>query len=202
QEYVGVARVEDGVGATGVFGYVEDLLPRLSAIRSFVQPAVAAGAPQRALCGDVDGVGVARVEEDLADVLGLLQSDLLPGLPAVGGFVNAVAVADGALAVVLAGADPDGAGIFRVQLDVADGVGTLAIEDRRPGDAGVGGLPDPAGGHRDVVVTAVVRVDGEADDAAGEQRRADRAQAQPGEDLGRQAVLFPLGLLGRGGLLV
>ena len=71
-------------------------------------------------------------------------------LPPSIGLVDAVAVADAALAVVLAGADPDDVRVLRIERDAADRVRAFAVEDRRPGGAGVGGLPDAARGHRDV----------------------------------------------------
>ena len=51
--------------------------------------------------------GVLRMDDDLADLERLLQAHVLPGLAAVGGLVDAVAVGDGVARVVLAGADPD-----------------------------------------------------------------------------------------------
>ena len=39
-------------------------------------------------------------------MFGLFQADVLPAFAAVGAFVNAIAIADTALTVVLAGADP------------------------------------------------------------------------------------------------
>src|SRR5262249_6728781 len=142
------------------------------------QAAVAAGAPQRPLGGDVDDVGVARVDQDFADVLGVLEADVLPGLAAVVGAVDAVAVGDAALAVVLPRTDPDDVRVLRVEGDVADRVGALVVEDRRPAGAGVGRLPDAARGGGDVVMAAVFRVDREADDASGGDGRPDGTQAQ------------------------
>src|SRR5262249_53755864 len=108
EQHVGVTRVEDDVVDPRVLADVQNAIPALSAGGGLVQPAVAAGPPQRPLGGDVDGVAVARVDDDLADVLRLLQPDLLPAGAAVDRLVQPVAVADAALAVVLAGADPDG----------------------------------------------------------------------------------------------
>src|SRR5262249_53482527 len=154
----------------------QHLLPGLAAVGGFVQPAVAAGVPERALGGDVDHVGVARVDDDAADVLRVLQADVAPGLAAVVGAVDAVAVGDAALAVVLRGADPDDVGVLRVEGDGADGVRALVIEDGDPGGAGVAGLPDAARSGRDVIVAGVLRIDREGDDAAGGERGADRAE--------------------------
>src|SRR5205823_1748508 len=106
---------------------------RRTSVGALVQTTVAARPPQRPLGGDEDDVGVARVEDDLADVFGSLQSDALPALAAVERLVHAVAVADGALAVLLAGTDPDRVGVFRIERDVADGIRPLIVEHRRPG---------------------------------------------------------------------
>src|SRR5262249_15913030 len=125
-----------------------------------------------------------RVDDDLADVLGGGQADVAPGLAAVVGAVDAVAVADAALAVVLAGADPDDLGVPRVEGDGADGVGAFVFEDGRPGGAGVGGLPDPAGGGRDVPGGAVLGVDGQGGDTARGEGGADGAQPQAAERSG------------------
>src|SRR5262249_31639420 len=145
---VRVARVYHHVGDAGVLADRQDVLPGLAAVGGLEQAAVAARPPERPLGGDVDDVRVARVEDDAGDVLRLLEAEVLPGLAAVVGAINAVAVADAALAVVLAGADPDDVGVLRVEDDAADRVRALVVEDRRPGGAGVGGLPDAAGGRR------------------------------------------------------
>ena len=117
-------------------------------------------------------------------MLGVLEADVLPGLAAVDRPVDAVAVGDAALAVVLAGADPDRERVLRVERDAADRVRALAVEDRRPGRARVGRLPDAARGDRDVPDRVVPRVDGDVADAPGGHRRPDAAEREPGEGLG------------------
>src|SRR6185295_12882056 len=103
-EHVGVARVHHHVGDAGVLADRQHLLPGLAAVGGLVEAAVAARRPQRALGRHVDGVRVAGIDEDLADVLGTLEPDVLPTLAAVDRLVDAVAVGDAALAVVLAAA--------------------------------------------------------------------------------------------------
>ena len=121
-QHVGIARIEDHVGDAGVVADREHLLPVLTAVGGLVEPAVAAGSPERPLGGHVDDVRVPWVDDDLADMLGLLEAHLLPAFAAVVRAVDAVAVADAALAVVLPGADPDNVRVFLVQDDDADGV--------------------------------------------------------------------------------
>src|SRR5262249_49534428 len=188
EEHVGGARGEHDVGDAGVVADRQHLVPGATAVGRLEQAPVAAGPPQRPLRRHVHGVGAARVDDDPADVLGGRQADVLPRLAAVVGAVDAVAVADAALAVVLAGADPDHVRVLRVEHDGADGVRALVVGDGRPGGGGVGRLPDAAGGGGDVIMPAVFGVDGEADDAARGDGGADRAQLQAagrGRDRGR-----------------
>src|ERR1700724_1369679 len=141
-----VARIHAQVGAPGVVADGEHPLPGLAAVGGLVDAAVAAGRPQRPLGGDVDDVGVARIDHDAGDVLRALEAEVLPVPAAVGRPVDAVAVGDAALAVVLAGADPDDQRVVGVDGDAADRVGALAVEDRLEGGAGVDGLPHAARG--------------------------------------------------------
>ena len=185
------------VADAGVLGDREHRRPGLAAVGRLVEAAVAAGRPERALRRDVDGVRVLRVDQDLADVLGALEADVLPALAAVLALVDAVAVADAALAVVLAGADPDDVRVLRVDRDAADRVGALAVEDGRPGGPGVLGLPDAARGHGQEPALLVGRVHGDVGDAAGGDGRPDAAQREAGPGVGRPdgLGLVVLGLL-------
>ena len=70
-QHVRVARIEHDVGDAGVLADVQHLLPGLAAVGRLVEPAIAARSPQRPLGRDVHRVRVARVDQDLADVLGL-----------------------------------------------------------------------------------------------------------------------------------
>ena len=152
-----------------------------------VEAALAAFGPERALGRDVDDVGVARVDEDPADVLGLGEAHVRPGLAAVEALVDAVAETDVAAADVLARAHPDGLGIRRVEGDAADRIGRLGVEDGRPGRAGVLGLPDAARADRDVPGVPLLGMNGDVADAAGHDGRADVAEGEAGEELGGEA---------------
>src|SRR6185369_1983806 len=165
----------------GVLADLQHLLPGLAAVGRLVEAAVAPRAPQRPLRRHVDDVRVARVHDDLADVLARLEPDVLPRGAAVVGPVDAVAVGDTALAVVLTRADPDDERVLRVEGHAADRVRPLAIEDRAPGGPGVAGLPHAPRGDRHVPGGLVVRHHGDVHDAARSDRRADAAQLEPGE---------------------
>src|SRR5207248_9178659 len=195
EEHVRVARVHDHVGDAGVLADRESFLPGLAGVGGLVKAAVAARSPQRPLGGDVDRVGVPRVDDDLADVLGRLEAHVFPGLATVVGAVDAVAVADAALAVVLAGADPDHVRVLRVEDHGANGVRAFVVEDGRPGGAGVGRLPHAARGGGHEVVAAVARVDGEAHDPPGGDGRAEQSELEAGESCFRHAVFGRTGVL-------
>ena len=71
QEDVGIARVHDDVAAAGVIADLDEAArPRLAAVGGLIEAALAAALPERARRGDVDDVGIARVDLDAGDVLG------------------------------------------------------------------------------------------------------------------------------------
>ncbi len=180
-EDVGIARVEVDLADAGVLVDGEHGRPGLAAVGRLVEAAVAARAPQRAVGRDVDGVRRPRVDGDHADVLGGLEAHVLPGGAAVHGLVDAVAVADAALVVVLAGPDPDDVRVRGIEDDATDGVGALGVEDRSEGRPGVRRLPDAARGGGDEERGLVTRIDGEVRDAARGQGRADRPELEGAE---------------------
>ncbi len=160
-EDVGVLRIHRDVGDAGVGADRQHRLPRLAAVGRLVEAAVAAGAPQRADGADVDDVGVARIDEDVLDVLGVLEPHARPRLAGIGRLVDAVAEADAALVVVLARAEPDDVGVLRIDDHRAERIRAVGLEDRRPGVAAVLRLPEVAGARRDVPDVRVLGVDGD-----------------------------------------
>ena len=180
---VGIARDRGARSLTPVsLADLEHPLPALAAVDGLVEAAVAAGGPQRALGGDPDDVGVPRIDDDACRCArNPPVRPVLPAGAAVDRLVDAVAVGDAALAVVLAGADPDRQRVVGIDGHAADRIRALTVEDRREGGAGVGRLPDAARGDGDVPDPRVGRIDGEIPDAAGHQRRPDPAQREAGE---------------------
>ena len=82
-----------------------------------------------------------RVGEIHVHVIVVLHAaQVLKRLPAIGGVIHAGAVVDAAL--------PKNAGVLRViqkaRRPVDDGVGTIALSQRRPVNAAIRGLPQPA----------------------------------------------------------
>ena len=113
-----------------------------------------------------------------ADVMGVGEAHVLPGLAAVGGLVNAVAPGRTLAIVGFAGADPDDRRIGRRDGDVADGGDAFLVEDRLPGGAIVGGFPDAAGSHADKNNIRIAFDDCEIVDAAAHDRGTDFAEFQ------------------------
>ena len=165
--HVRLAGLEHDVADAGVVADVEDARPGRAAVGRLVEAALAARGPQRPLRRDVDDVRVARIDEDLADVLGVLEPHVLPGLAGVGRLVDAVAEMRAALAGVLAGAEPDDVRVLRIDDDAAEREGAALVEDRREGDAAVLGFPQAAERAGDVPDVRVLRIDLDVLDAAG-----------------------------------
>src|SRR5919106_5256493 len=99
-----VVRVDDEVGRAGLGVAVEDALPALAAVRG-AEHAPLGIAPERMPHGShVHSPAVARVDADARDRLRVLQPEVGPGLAAVGGPVDAVALDDVLAPLHLAGA--------------------------------------------------------------------------------------------------
>src|SRR5262249_41528680 len=123
---------------------LQNLRPRLAAVRGLVEAALVTVAPKLARRADVDRVRVAPIYQNLCDAFGLLQSDVGPILAAVRGFVDAVANRDAVAGPCFAGADPDDFRVLRINRDRADGLDRLFVEDRLECRAAVDRLPHAA----------------------------------------------------------
>ena len=125
------------------------------------------------MCGNPDGVRVAWVDNYFADVLAGFEPHVLPGTAAILGFVDAIPPADAALCVVFAAANPNDIRAFRVDGDGPDGIGRFIIKNGCESGAVIGCLPDAAAGCADIPSGFVGWVDGDGNDAATGDRRAD-----------------------------
>ena len=94
--------------------------------------------------------GIARVDDDLRDLLAVAQAEVRPRLAGVGGLVDAVAGREVGALQPFAAADVDDVRVRRRDRDRADRAGRLVVEDRRPGAAVVGRLPHAAVDGADV----------------------------------------------------
>jgi hypothetical protein len=96
--------------------------------------------------GDVHDLGIARVNDDAADVVGIAKTHVGPGFAPVEGAIHAVTPGRALAVVRFAGSRPDDVRIRRRDRQVADRKGSpVAIEDRFPRRPAVHALEDPAG---------------------------------------------------------
>ncbi len=128
EQLVRVRRIDDEVGGAGALVDVEHPLPGLAAVGGLEDAALGVLAPEPAHRGYPGDVRIGGVEDDAVDALGLLETQVLPGVATVERPVDAVAD-DGAVArVALARAHPDDVG---VGLEDRDGRRSKPPADRR-----------------------------------------------------------------------
>src|SRR5215218_5287159 len=111
-----VDRVEHEIAGAGVLVAVKDQVPRNSAGFATVDAAFfvrTVGVTER---GDVDDIGIGRVDAHLGDVAGFGQPEMRPGIAGVGRFVDAVAVGN-----VTANRCLTHSGVDHVRIGVGDG---------------------------------------------------------------------------------
>src|SRR5205823_10790820 len=121
-----------------------------------VEPAIATTRPQRPLRRDIDRIRILRMDRNTTNVFRVLEAQIFPTLAAIFRFVHAVAIADTALRVALAGAHPNDGRIFRIELHIANRVRALMFKYRRPCRAVVLSLPHSSGGCSHVVLPAIL----------------------------------------------
>src|SRR4029079_643982 len=185
---VGLLRIHHDVGRAGpLVVTLEDLLPRGAAVGRLVETAIAAAAPQRSDGRYVDDLGVARIDQDVLDVLRILQPHPLPRLAGVGRLVDAVPERDAALVVVFTRPQPHNVRVPGIDFHGAQGVGRIVVEDRRERGAAVFGLEQAARGAGDIPDVRVLRVDLDVRNASGRDVRSYRSQGQSLEGVVREA---------------
>ena len=91
QDGVGVGRMHDHVHDAGFGILFEDMFPGHAAVGGLEDAAFRVVAVAAAEGADVDDVGIGGMDEDFADLVGLVQAHVFPGFAAVGGLVDAVA---------------------------------------------------------------------------------------------------------------
>src|SRR6185436_8656292 len=91
---VRVSGLEREVDRAGARVRAEDLLPARAAIARAKDAALRVRGVRMPERGDVDDVRVARMDDDAADLLRVVEADVRPRLPAVARLVHAVALGD------------------------------------------------------------------------------------------------------------
>src|SRR5215831_10381940 len=117
---VRIRRIQDYIIHACVLTDGQYGLPGLAAVRRFVEAAVSAWSPERSRGRDVHDLRVSRINDYAADVLRFLQPEIFPTLSAVIRAIDSIAVADAALRIRFARANPNNRGIIRIEFDPAD----------------------------------------------------------------------------------
>ena len=107
----GVAGLEGKIDRARVGVEEKHARPVLAAVVGAEDAALRVGAIGVAQCRHENALGIARIDEDAADLARVLQADLAPVLAAVGRFVHPVAMRDVGAHIGLAGADIDRVGV-------------------------------------------------------------------------------------------
>src|SRR5271154_4396810 len=120
--------------------------------------------------GNVHAVGVGRVDDDLANLTGFGETDVMPRLAGIGGFEDADTVGMLTADVGFAGADVDDVGFRGCDGDRSDGAdgdaGGWIVSDGKPGTARVFGLPETAADRAHVEGIGLCDIAGDAVGAA------------------------------------
>ena len=192
-EHLAIAGIHRHVDDAGVLVDELHLGPRRAAVGGLEHPALGVGTPQPPERRHVDGVGIHRIDNHAADVLRVAQAHVRPRAAAVARLVDAVAEGRALAVVRLAGADPDEIGSAGAERDVADRGDALAVEERRPRRARVGGLPHAARRGADEDGRRPPFVDRDVVDAPAHHRRSDGAPLE----LSKRRLVEALGRRGR-----
>ncbi len=179
EQNVGIAGIEYDVNAASTVVEIEDFFPVLAAVASTEDAAFGVRAIGMAESGDEYDVWIRGMDDEFADVPGVLQSDIGPGLPGVIRTIDAVAEGDISADAGFAGSRVNDVRIGIRDRDAADGRGSLFFEKGIPGDAAVRGLPDAA---RDGAKVISIGLTGNAGDGqcAAAAKRTDQTPLHAG----------------------
>src|SRR5439155_810422 len=125
------------------------------------------------------GVRLRNGERDAPLVAGgNAVAETAPGSAAVGGLVDAAAPRRALAVVLFTGASPDDPRVAGENGEVAEGVVRLAVEDRLPERALIGGLPDAARRGGDIYGRRIFGVDFHIVDSATGGGGTDRSEVE------------------------
>ena len=173
---VGRGRVAREVDGAAVLADEQGSLPRRAAIFGAVNAALGIRVERVTHRGDEHDVGVTRIDEDRADVPGLLKADRRPGRARVFGLEDSFARRSVVARGHLPRPDVDRLRVGRGDRQRADRRRPV-IEDRRPGSSRIGRLPDAAPRRAEVERLRLLR-DTRGDGAPSRAVRPDEPEGQ------------------------
>ena len=91
--------------------FIKDAQPGLAAVFGAIDAAGFVGSIRVAEGGDIDDVGVGRMDADAGDGLGIVEAEVLPFLTAIDGPIDSVTLHDVAAELSFAHADVDDVGV-------------------------------------------------------------------------------------------
>jgi hypothetical protein len=182
--------IENDFYSAGAIIEVENFFPGFAAIAGAEDAALRVGAVGVAERGDEDDVGVCGVDDDVADVAGIFESDVAPGFAGVGGFVDAIAERNIAADAGFTGAGVEYVGIGVRYGNAADGGDALLVKEGIPGEPAVRCFPDAAADRAEIIGIGLAGHACDGDDTAA----AEGADEAPFHG----AVGFEIDLLGLG----
>ena len=197
---VRVRGVHDRLHSPGVFRVVGqatgELGPTLAAVGGLEEPPVPQRSPDAPKGRHVDRIGIRGMGEHRTDGVGVPQAHLLEALAPVRGLVDPVPPHRRVPAALLTGAHPDDVRVGLEKGHIADGGGSVLLEDRLPGSSRIVGQVDTTGCRADHHMGEVVvhRVDvgdaplliGIADVSPGQFSDQRLFEALGGRDFGSQ----------------
>src|SRR5207244_1319674 len=78
KQHFGIGWIHDDIDRTGVFIDREHLLPVDAAVGCHVNTALRVRTPEMAECGNINDVGILRIDDDPANVIRLAKTEVLP----------------------------------------------------------------------------------------------------------------------------
>ncbi len=141
---VGIVGCHGQIRSTDVGSLIQHFCPSRAAVGGLENTALSVrcvGMPQSR---DVHNSCISRVHYYAADLLGIAQPDVAPGLAAVGCLVNTISRGQVRANVRFAGTRVDNLRIGRSYGQRTDRSHVLTVKNRFPQHPGVGGLPDAA----------------------------------------------------------
>ena len=147
---IGVAHVERNIDGSGVAVDAEHPLPPSAAICRAEDAAFVVCAERVAERRDEDNVGIRGVDQYLADMPRIGQSDVLPRLARVNRLVHTIAVRHVVSRVGVSGADVQCSRMRGGDAEGPDGADRLAVKHRSPPMSAVRCFPDAAAGAAEI----------------------------------------------------
>src|SRR5438128_2407675 len=151
EERLRIRRTHHHVDAAGIWIDKQNSSPGLPAVGRSIDPALLLRSVAVSLSCDENDVRIFWIDRKSSDSSTLLQSHARPRAAGVGGLIDSIADRDMTAYERLARSCPDDVRIRRRDCERTDRRDILTVEDRRPVNAAIGGLPDSAGRRARVV---------------------------------------------------